>query len=226
MRYKRSERIPYRTSKKAVDSLKMTPQDQPSTELSRDSLLDVVGRLPNHRLMVIGDAILDEYIIGRTERLSREAPIPVLEFERRESILGGAANPSANIVSLGSKVIQVGVLGEDEQGSRLRQLMTECGIDPAGMIGDAGRPTTTKTRIMAQMGLRFPQQVARIDSIDRRPVNGKVDSAVIERIRTLASAVEALMVSDYLIGLLTEPVIATIREAGRARGLLLTADAQ
>lgn len=204
----------------------MTAQNHPPDELSRDVLLEVIGRLGGHRLMVIGDAILDEYLIGRTDRLSREAPIPVLEFERRDLILGGAANPSANIVSLGSSVIQVGVVGEDEQGARLRKLLADWHIDPAGMVSDSGRPTTTKTRIMAHMGLRFPQQVARIDSIDRHPVEGSVERAVVEKVRTLASEVDAIMVSDYLIGLLTEPIITAIREVSRARRLLLTADAQ
>src|SRR5215813_13428139 len=104
----RSRTAPPFILRRVADWRSMTSKQHPSTdpaELSRDHLLAVIDRLPNHSIMVIGDAILDEYLLGRADRLSREAPVPVLEFERRDLILGGAANPSANIVSLGSKVI-------------------------------------------------------------------------------------------------------------------------
>jgi rfaE bifunctional protein kinase chain/domain len=189
-------------------------------------LIPLISRLAGHHILVVGDVILDEYLIGRADRLSREAPIPVLEFERRDLIPGGAANPSANVVSLGSQATQVGVVGQDASADALRDMLRAQGIDPGGVISDPGRPTTTKTRIMAHMGLRFPQQVARIDRIDRRPINGGVELAVLDRLRALATHVDAIMVSDYLTGLLTLPVVETIRELGREHRILITADAQ
>ena len=164
-------------------------------------LIPLISRLAGHHILVVGDVILDEYLIGRADRLSREAPIPVLEFERRDLIPGGAANPSANVASFGSQAIQVGVVGQDASADALRDMLRAQGIDPGGLISDPSRPTTTKTRIMAHMGLRFPQQVARIDRIDRKPINGGVEQAVLDRLHTLASHVDAIMVSDYLTGL-------------------------
>ncbi len=189
-------------------------------------LLSLINKLSGYRILVVGDVILDEYLTGRTDRLSREAPIPVLEFERREFIPGGAANPAANIAALGSTAVQVGVIGDDPNAAALREMLQARRIDPAGLVIDPGRPTTTKTRIMAQMGLRFPQQVARIDHIDRRPISGTTEQAVIACLGTLAQNVSAVMVSDYLNGLLTASVVQAIRALGREHSLLLTVDAQ
>ncbi len=191
------------------------------------ALLDRLDRLAGHRLLVVGDVCLDEYLYGRAERLSREAAVPVLEFTTRDLIPGGAANPAANIARLGSEAVQVGVVGKDLFADQLDAALWVRGIDPAGLIADDTRPTTTKTRIMAQMGLRFPQQVARIDHIARRPIAGDVENAVIARIEKLAAQkTSALVASDYLTGLLTENVVAALRRIGHERQILLTADAQ
>jgi D-glycero-beta-D-manno-heptose-7-phosphate kinase len=178
-------------------------------------------------VVVVGDVILDEYLFGRTERLSREAPIPVLEHERTETIPGGAANLSANVSALGGKVTQIGVVGSDPNGVKLKQLLLARGIDPTGIVIDADRPTTTKTRILAAMGLRFPQQLARIDKIDRAPISEAVERAVCEQITKRAQEdTGAFVASDYLTGLLTPRVVGTIRDVCAARGILATADAQ
>ncbi|MBX3085303.1 MAG: ribokinase [Anaerolineae bacterium] len=181
--------------------------------MNADALLPLVDRLAGKQILVVGDVILDEYLIGRAERLSREAPIPVLEFERRELIPGGAANPAVNVARLGSKAIQVGVIGADENGTLLTELLEARGINTQGLVSDPERPTTTKTRIMAQMGLRFPQQVARIDRIDRTLVNGQIEAAICERIRKLARHVDAIMVSDYLTGLMTPMIVRAILDS-------------
>jgi len=170
--------------------------------------------------------ILDEYLYGRAERLSREAPVPVLEFTARELIPGGAANPAANVARFDSRPTQIGVVGADEPGERLADALRERGIDSSGLVIDTNRPTTTKTRIMAQMGLRFPQQVARLDRIDRRPINDAIEQRVIGNIAECAPGMGAFIASDYLIGLLNEPVVDAIRESGRTNKALLTADAQ
>ncbi len=189
-------------------------------------LAALVPKLAGHRVLVVGDVILDEYLIGRTDRLSREAPIPVLEFDRREYIPGGAANPSMNIAALGSHAIQVGVVGADADATTLRSILQAKGIDPAGLVTDSSRPTTTKTRIMAHMGLRFPQQVARIDRIDRRPVNGEIEQRIRAGLESLVLQANAVMISDYLTGLLTAQVVAAVRELSRSHQILATADAQ
>jgi D-glycero-beta-D-manno-heptose-7-phosphate kinase len=190
-----------------------------------------IPQLANRRVLVIGDVILDEYLIGNAMRLSREAPIPVLEFESRELIPGGAANPAANIVGLGSAAIQVGVIGSDTSAINLRQVLQVRGIDTHGLVIDAGRPTTVKTRIMAHMGLRFPQQVARMDTLSRQPINEVVERRIREVIHQCLEEVDAILLSDYHIGLLTPSLVDTIRKWTRNNSRsetapLLTADAQ
>ena len=198
----------------------------PETHFDPTRLLRFVDRLAGHRLLVIGDVILDEYLHGRADRLSREAPVPVLEFTGRDLIPGGAANPAANIATLGSTALQIGVIGADPFGEALCQALAERGIEARLLVVDPERPTTTKTRFMAHMGLRFPQQVARLDRIERRPISGAVEAAVIDHIRQQAPTVAALVASDYLSGLLTGPVVTALREADYANHRLLTADAQ
>src|SRR5258708_34228195 len=104
------------------------------------------------------------------------------------------------MMALCRTAFQVGVVGDDPDGATLNNILRAHGIGPAGLISDPTRPTTTKTRVMAHMGLRFPQQVARIDRIDRRPVNGEIEQRVLESIASLGQQVEAVIVSDYLTG--------------------------
>src|SRR5258708_3591539 len=191
-----------------------------------EHLAALIPRLAGHHVLVVGDVILDEYVVGWANRLSREAPIPVLEFERRDTIPGGAANPAANITALGSHAIQVGVVGVDTEADTLYATLKARSIDPAGLVRDPSRPTTTKTRIMAHMGLRFPQQVARIDKIARHPVSREIEEAILGCIQALAANAEVIMVSDYLSGLLTPNIVAAVRDISSKRGLLATADAQ
>jgi len=190
-----------------------------------DSILSLISRFTGLSIAVIGDVILDEYLIGRANRLSREAPVPVLEFEERRVIAGGAANPAANIVALGGAAEMIGVVGADAEALTLRQVLDKKGITWRGLIEDRTRSTTVKTRIMAQMGLRFPQQVARIDRVARDPIAGDVETRVYEAI-SQAAGVSACLFSDYGSGLITEGVIAHARQLASTNGVLLTADAQ
>lgn len=185
-----------------------------------------IGRLANRRILVIGDVILDEYITGRVARMSREAPVPVLELESKRYIAGGAANPAANIVSLGARAIQVGVVGEDAGGEQLKQILSEQGIDASGIISCADRPTTVKTRILAQMGLRFPQQVTRIDTLTRRPIDDKTETQLVDFATGMLGDVDAVLLSHYHGGLLTQSLVERIRDQCAAFGVLLTADVQ
>lgn len=177
-----------------------------------NQLKNLVPQLANHTIMVLGDVILDEYVIGRAQRMSREAPIPVLELETRQYIPGGAANPAANIVSLGSAAIQVGIVGSDDAAIHLREQLDERGIDVTGLVIDRDKPTTLKTRIMAQMGLRFPQQIARIDTISRKPIAQLIESALLQRLDKRLEDANAILVSDYQNGLLTSTLIRLLKQ--------------
>jgi rfaE bifunctional protein kinase chain/domain len=196
------------------------------SNVDRDRLIGLLPRLRERRIVVVGDVFLDEYVVGRATRLSREAPIPVLEFERSFCLPGGAANPSSNIVALGGVAQQVGVVGDDEAGQQLLQKLLEAGIDATGVVTDPSRPTTTKTRIVARGPLRFPQQLARIDHLDRRPVGEDVEGALIAHLETLVPQADAVLVSDYRTGVVSEAVVAAVLDVVRRHDRPITVDSQ
>ena len=194
--------------------------------VNRERLLQSLPKLAGRRVLVVGDVFLDEYISGRATRLSREAPIPVLEFAGRRYVPGGAANPSNNIVALGGMAYQVGVIGDDEAGQTLLAKLREASIDTAATVTDPSRPTTTKTRIVAQGSLRFPQQLARIDNLARRPVAGKVEKAIVAHLEVLVPQVDAVLISDYRTGVASETVVTASLKLARQHGKLATVDSQ
>lgn len=189
------------------------------------TLNGLIDRLPQQRVLVVGDAILDEYIYGQAERLSREAPVPVLSFTKRDLIPGGAANPAVTVASLGAASSLVSVAGMDTYAAQLHSALVNRGVRPH-LVGDAERPTTLKTRIMAQSGLRFPQQVARIDTLARANITADLADKVAAVADSWLATVDALLCSDYRSGTLTPELVALLRDHALARGLLLSADAQ
>ncbi len=192
----------------------------------REELLQLIPLLANHAVLVIGDLFLDEYVIGQATRLSREAPIPVLELVRRFHVPGGAANPAHNICALGGHATVVGLIGQDEAGTELLSELRQAGVDPTGVIVDSSRPTTTKTRIVAEGTLRFPQQIARIDRLNRQPIEGKIEDRLIQQIEQLVPKADAVLVSDYQSGVATQAIIAAALGSTRAQGKLRTVDTQ
>jgi rfaE bifunctional protein kinase chain/domain len=192
---------------------------------SRAALLDAIPQLAERHILVVGDLFLDEYLIGQAARMSREAPIPVLEYETSRQLPGGGANPAVNVVALGGRVTQVGVVGDDDAGRTLTALLEQVGIGTGGVVVDPDRATTTKTRIVAQGSLRFPQQLARIDRVDRRPLSTAVEAQVVACIERFSDQADAVLVSDYRCGLLTPAVVKTVRRA-RSPERLVCVDSQ
>ncbi len=185
-----------------------------------------LAELAAQTVLVVGDVVLDEYLFGRATRLLREAPIPVLEFERRLALPGGAANPAHNIAALGATALLGGVVGDDAEGAQLRELLGSVGVASRGVLTDPSRPTTVKTRILAEGLLRYPQQLARLDRLSRAPVEAAIVAELEALIRAEAPAVNAVLCSDYLSGLLTPALVDHIKALCQAQGLLLTVDAQ
>lgn len=186
----------------------------------------LVASLAGRRILVIGDLFLDEYLVGRATRLSREAPIPVLEFVRRFTLPGGAANPAHNIAALGGVAWQVGVVGKDAAGRLLLRHLQRVGVKVEGVITDPSRATTTKTRLLAQGFLQFPQQVARLDRLDRRPLGTGIQKALLDHITRAIPLVDAVLLSDYKVGVISEEVVAVCLETARRHGKLVTVDSQ
>ena len=180
---------------------------------------EVVANWRGRRVLVVGDVMLDEYIWGGVRRISPEAPVPVVELQERTWVPGGAGNAAANAASLGAVVELVGVIGADEPGQRLAAGLAAAGVDVAGLVVDADRPTTTKTRIMARQ-----QQLLRLDHEDRRRVNSAVVTEVLRAIDRRLPEVDAVIVADYDKGLVFGPVLRGLLERAAALGTPVVVD--
>lgn len=191
-----------------------------------DEIIALLPKLAGKRVMVIGDLCLDEYIIGKARRLSREAPVPVLEFQRRFTVPGEAANPTMNIKALGGAAFMVGVVGDDEAGANLRTSLAELGIDTQGVIVDPSRPTTVKTRVLAEGSLLFPQQLVRVDREERRPLDDSMSEKLTTHLRSIASEADALLLSDYKGGVVADPVVESALQWARTNRKIATVDSQ
>ncbi|HEY7292004.1 MAG TPA: PfkB family carbohydrate kinase [Vicinamibacterales bacterium] len=181
--------------------------------LTRRHAAGIVRRFRRRSVLVVGDAILDRFIVGRVTRISPEAPVPVVRFESEHLRLGGAANVAHNIVALGGRASLVAVVGPDDAGSRLRTELKRVGVDRSGLVTVKNRPTTEKLRIVTERN----QQVARIDYEDDVDVDRAVEQAIVRRTRTAARGAAALLVSDYLKGVVTRRVIEELLAIGNAR---------
>jgi rfaE bifunctional protein kinase chain/domain len=185
----------------------------------------LLGAMAQQRVLVVGDVFLDEYLVGRSERLSREAPVPVLAFSRRFCLPGGAANPAHNVSQLGAEARQVALVGDDAAGVELREALSARAIDASALVVDAGRPTTRKTRVIAE-GLAAPQQVARLDHLSRERASGATEAALVAAIGQAGTRCDAVLVSHYGCGVVTPAVVEASRIAARRAGAILAVDAQ
>ncbi len=197
-----------------------------NVDLQQEALAAWPHRLAGKKVLVIGDLVLDRYVVGRPSRLSREAPIPVLEFERAFDIPGAATNPATNIQALGGQAMVAGIVGADEAGEALIHNLQITGINTTAVVVDEGRPTSTKTRVLAENGLRMQQQLARIDRVDRRPPDGQVLWILLRHLQDILPEVDAVLVSDYKSGLVCDEVLSSCRRMAGQRGTLLTVDSQ
>ena len=180
----------------------------------------LLSRFPQQTILVVGDVMLDHFVIGSVERISPEAPVPVVRFAREEYRLGGAANVAANLRALGARVEVVGLVGQDAEGDRLRQELETIGVSISGLVVDPGRCTTRKTRIVTSRN----QQVARIDYEDDGEATAEIARALIAQIDRLAAEATAILISDYLKGVVSAAVAAAAIAASAARGIPVTVD--
>jgi len=157
-----------------------------------DTLRATVGRFAGRRVAVLGDLMLDRYLWVRVERISPEAPVPVVEIENETFALGGAGNVAANLRALGAEPVLVSVVGDDDDGRRLTRTLAERGVDPRGVQVDDERPTTVKTRIVAHS-----QQVVRADRESRSDLAGGALARALDALADELPGCEGLVVSDY-----------------------------
>jgi D-beta-D-heptose 7-phosphate kinase/D-beta-D-heptose 1-phosphate adenosyltransferase len=174
----------------------------------------IVERFGDLPVLVAGDVMLDRFIVGRVTRISPEAPVPVVLFESEHVRLGGAANVAHNIAALGGRAALVGVVGRDAAAGRLREHLRASGVADDGLVEDSGRPTTEKVRVVTERN----QQVARIDYEQDADVGAPIEAALVDRIRARASGAHALLVSDYLKGVVTRALVEALLSVGAAKG--------
>jgi len=191
----------------------------PPAPMPRDRVLKLIDRMAGSRIVVIGDLILDRYLLGDTDRLSPEAPVPVVSVREHRSALGGAANVAANVAAMGATCRLVGVVGDDPTGRALRAEMATLRLTDEFVETTAGRPTTSKTRVLAR-----GQQVVRIDEeVDRLLEKEYLQRVMAKAEEALADA-DALLLEDYNKGLLAPALIASAMATAKKRGIPVVVD--
>lgn len=190
----------------------------------RERLLGLVRRFPGKRLLVVGDMVADEYLVGAPASISREAPVLILAHSHEFTVPGGATNPGANARTLGADVYLAGVIGEDAAGERLRGKLNGLGIRMEGLLSEPGRPTSTKTRILAGGTQVVQQQIVRVDRVDRSEISEECCRDMIAYLRRTIPDVDAIIISDYENGVINQPIIDAIIPLATELGKVVTVD--
>ncbi len=163
-------------------------------------------------VLVVGDVIMDHFIWGKVERISPEAPVPVVEVTRETVLLGGSANVVNNITALGGRCYLTGIVGRDRDGTLLLKMLRERGVELGGIVVDSRRPTTIKTRIIAHS-----QQVVRFDREKKSPISQRKIARILDYVEKTLKKVDVVVVSDYSKGLVTEELMEGLKELARQR---------
>ena len=192
-----------------------------------DRLKDLILKLNNFKILVIGDLALDEMVYGDTERISREAPVLILQHTHTKHILGGASNAAHNVASInGGNVSVIGVIGEDYQANDLKNAFIEAGIDCSSLVTDKERKTITKTRISGSCSHSITQQIVRIDRQTNAPISKETEQKLIEKIEKMIPDFDAIILSDYHIGTLSDNIIQCVTENAKKYSKKVIVDAQ
>ncbi len=187
-------------------------------------LRTLIESFKGKRVLVIGDMVADEYLIGRPTRISREAPVLILELDEERTIPGGASNVAVNACSLGSDVLLAGVVGADQPGQKLRDAIERLHMHQNGIITDSTRPTSTKTRIMAGSPQIVQQHIVRLDRVDTSDIGEPSKGQIIDYIRSALPTIDAVVLSDYENGVISPDIIEACIPAARALNKVIVVD--
>ena len=189
------------------------------TRLDGTRLRALLDGFPRARVAILGDLMLDRYVWGEVNRISQEAPVPIVEVRRESARFGAAANVAENVAALGASASLVGVVGDDEAGRELLSLLADSGVDTGGVVTAAERPTTTKLRVIAHS-----QQVVRADSEVTSDVEGDVEARLLEGISRAVAGCDVLIVSDYGKGVVTAGTLSAAVSEAREQGKKICVD--
>jgi D-beta-D-heptose 7-phosphate kinase/D-beta-D-heptose 1-phosphate adenosyltransferase len=188
-------------------------------QLSIAHVRQLLATAARTRLLVVGDVMLDQFIWGRVARISPEAPVPVVDFERENFMPGGAANVARNLTALGVPTELFSAVGRDDAARRLKTLLRESGVGCDGLITDAARTTSIKTRVLAHQ-----QQMVRVDRETRDEVNAAVNRRLTAAVTAQLDGADAVIVGDYGKGVVTQPLLDALKAACREHGIWLSLD--
>ncbi len=195
--------------------------------MDKEKLVDLIKKIGDSKILVVGDLALDEMVYGDTERISREAPVLILQHTHTKFILGGASNAAHNVSEInGGKVSVIGIIGDDYQANDLRNAFKEANIDCSSLIVDKCRKTITKTRISGSCSHSITQQIVRIDRQTNAPISEETEAKMIEEIKKLVPVHDAVILSDYHIGTLTDNVIKAVVDTAKKYDKKVIVDAQ
>lgn len=187
---------------------------------------DLLESFPSRRVGVVGDFLLDQYIIGNSGRVSREAPIVVVDYLDTINHPGGAANAAQNIAALGATCAAIGVVGEDREGEALTELLSKRGVDISSVITDGAAATSVKLRIMAGELNAQKQQVARVDRSHRLSLNAALRERLDVMLSKVTDGCDAVLISDYGMGLVPGDLSRNLIERCNARGIPVVVDSR
>jgi D-beta-D-heptose 7-phosphate kinase/D-beta-D-heptose 1-phosphate adenosyltransferase len=198
---------------------------------SSERLGQILGAFPSRRILVIGDLMLDEFLWGKVTRISPEAPVPVVDIQRRASYPGGAANVARNLASLGAQTGLAGVIGEDVPGGQLLSLLADEKITTTSIRRTAQRPTTHKTRVCAitrqlhdHLEIEDQQQLVRVDEESRKPLDPESKLWLFERLRAEIAAHDAVILEDYAKGLIDQELVTLVLAEAKKHGKIVAID--
>jgi rfaE bifunctional protein kinase chain/domain len=192
----------------------------------QERLISIVKRFPGRRVLVVGDAIADQFVYGAISRVSREAPVFILRHELTETVPGGAANCAVNLAALGAEVSFVSIVGADTAGQALLEKLELAGVDCRHVLKVNGMQTTTKVRILAGQLHSTRQQVIRIDYDGSPLTNAELQNDLRARARALAAEVEAVVISDYNYGIANQEMVEAIQKIATAKQIPALVDSR
>lgn len=181
--------------------------------MTPNSLRTIVEKFSGLEIAVVGDLMMDEYVWGSASRVSPESPVLVIDVDRETAVPGGAANVAANVSALGASASVFGAVGDDVHGERLTRSLEERGLKTEGVVVDRSRPTTRKTRVVAQN-----QQVLRVDRERTHPMPAEVSGDLVDRFRNLVQRIDAVLVSDYAKGVINDDTLPTMIQISKEFG--------
>ncbi|MEI9998026.1 MAG: D-glycero-beta-D-manno-heptose-7-phosphate kinase [Verrucomicrobiota bacterium] len=198
---------------------------------SSQRLAEILAAFPRCRILVVGDVMLDEFLWGKVTRISPEAPVPIVDIQRRAAYPGGAANVARNLASLGAQTGLGGVIGEDEAGGRLLRLLADKTIDAGLLRRTPLRPTTHKTRVCAitrqlhdHLDIEDQQQIVRVDDETRAPLDAGSKRWLFDRLRAAIADHDAVILEDYAKGLIDQELVTLVIAEAKKHGTIVAID--